>query len=313
MPILDALSTCVLHNPATRSMNVDPGFKHRLNLCRAWGIDTDCGLRILDIGCGQGESSVVFAQLVGPRGHVAGIDPAPPTYGAPYTLQDSQAFILDSVLGDRITFVHGTAPDFLASQAWRVREDAGASDAQFDPPFDAAIFCHSLWYLPDRDAVSEQFAALAAAGVSRVYFAEYTLQAGSLDQELHELAARTQILFHRLKSPQQDLRNDDANVRGALEPTELLAIAQSVGWKVRDSGIISPPRDMRDGHWETQTVLSPLFRDRVVSESLAKEHEDKILTYVPRINETVDKLKNGGKSLAAMDVFWAVMDLDTSS
>jgi SAM-dependent methyltransferase len=312
MDILDSLAACFLHNPATRSSTLDPGFKHRLNLCRAWGIETDCGLRILDIGCGQGESSIVLAQLVGPErgGHVIGVDPAPPTYGAPYTLQDSQAFALNSALGNRITFVCSTMPALLASVCQESVDAPSPSPSASSTPFDVAIFCHSLWYFPDRDTVAQQFAALAAARVPRVCLAEYTCHAGSPEQQPHELAARAQILFHRLKSETATSGVSDANVRGALEPSELVTIAQNSGWRVRGSGIISTPPDMRDGFWETQIATSSSFQDRVRFESLAKEHEDEVLAYVPRIKDVVDRLENQGKSLATMDVFWAVMELE---
>jgi Methylase involved in ubiquinone/menaquinone biosynthesis len=39
------------------------------------------GSKILEIGCGQGDFTLVAAYMVGDQGHVTGIDPAPLDYG----------------------------------------------------------------------------------------------------------------------------------------------------------------------------------------------------------------------------------------
>ena len=40
------------------------------------------GSRVLEIGCGQGDTTVVLAELVGEEGKVIGVDPGPLDYGS---------------------------------------------------------------------------------------------------------------------------------------------------------------------------------------------------------------------------------------
>ena len=62
------------------------------------------GSRVLEIGRGQGGYTLALAAAIGPDGHVDALDPAPPTYGAPITLGQSQARLKASPLGDCIVF-----------------------------------------------------------------------------------------------------------------------------------------------------------------------------------------------------------------
>jgi predicted methyltransferase len=57
-----------------------PQIQARVDLFKTWGIPS--GSKILEIGCGQGDCTLVMAYLVGEQGHVTGIDPAPLDYGS---------------------------------------------------------------------------------------------------------------------------------------------------------------------------------------------------------------------------------------
>ena len=58
----------------------EPQIEGRLDLCRKWGIPQ--GSKVLEIGCGQGDCTLVIAYVVGDQGHVTAIDPAPLDYGS---------------------------------------------------------------------------------------------------------------------------------------------------------------------------------------------------------------------------------------
>ncbi|KAG4432126.1 hypothetical protein IFR05_012400, partial [Cadophora sp. M221] len=75
---------------------------HRQELIAYW--DIQLGSRVLEIGCGQGDTTVALADAVGEDGSVVALDPGSPDYGSPETLAQSQAHILSTPLGARITF-----------------------------------------------------------------------------------------------------------------------------------------------------------------------------------------------------------------
>ena len=77
--ILETLAESYLHNPSHRNGKVIPQFQHRLSLASKWDIAP--GSHILELGCGQGETTLVLAHLVGPTGSVVGVDPAQLDYG----------------------------------------------------------------------------------------------------------------------------------------------------------------------------------------------------------------------------------------
>jgi 2-polyprenyl-3-methyl-5-hydroxy-6-metoxy-1,4-benzoquinol methylase len=83
---------------------------HRGSLVNLWFPEP--GSHILEIGCGQGETTVVLAVAAGPTGRVLAVDKSAAEYGGPVTLAESHAHIKSSVLGDRIDFLLST--DLLA-------------------------------------------------------------------------------------------------------------------------------------------------------------------------------------------------------
>ncbi|KAJ6786989.1 hypothetical protein PWT90_04122 [Aphanocladium album] len=294
--ILDTLFASVLHKQDSRDRAWDSNFEHRIQLCRSWGIDDKAALKVIDVGCGQADSTAVLAYLVGSNGHVTGLDPAPPTYGAPLTLGQAQDYLKQSALGPRVSFVENNLPDFLAS---------GTA-----PHFDAAVFCHSLWYFDGRGMIDEHFAAVARAGVSRIYLAEYTFAGGSAEQRPHQLAARAQILLHKHKRPgTQKTKLGELNVREALEFDELLAVAAGSGWTPAKRGVVTPSPDLKDGYWETVIVAHEAFREGVLAQKLAEEDENRLLDYIPQVQKAKEELEAAGKPIATMDVAWAVLEL----
>ncbi|KAF8847066.1 hypothetical protein BDZ45DRAFT_755295 [Acephala macrosclerotiorum] len=76
--------------------------RHRLRLAQVWNIKP--GSRVLEIGCGQGDTTVVLADAVGERGEVHALDPGSLTYGSPSNLGQAQEHIKNSPVGSRITF-----------------------------------------------------------------------------------------------------------------------------------------------------------------------------------------------------------------
>lgn len=291
---MDELLSSYLHDERARASRVEPMFQHRLAITGAWDILP--GSRILDIGCGQGESSLVLALTNGPYGHIMGIDSAPPDYGGPYTLEKSQRHIKGSKLGDRIEFLRADP-----ARLFLFHNTAGR--------FDVATLCHSLWYFPSRGSISDVFRRLADAGVRRLCLAEYGFRSSRPEQVPHVLAARAQTLFHALrKSAATGLR--EPNIRTALTPAELVDIAAQLGWRERRSGYLQPSPKMRDGQWEVQFVTSPLFQQWIEAEGL--KEDESLVAAISEVESSTRELRASGvEQWETMDVFWAVLELDS--
>uniref|UniRef100_L7J2B5 SAM-dependent methyltransferase n=1 Tax=Pyricularia oryzae (strain P131) TaxID=1143193 RepID=L7J2B5_PYRO1 len=119
--------------------------EHRITLINRWGIGP--GHRVLEIGCGQGNTTAVLAEAVGETGSVDAVDPAPPDYGAPFTLAQAQAHISASAVGDRVTWQNADPVAFLRS---------GSATATWD----VAVLAHSVWYFASSAVLAETLRAL---------------------------------------------------------------------------------------------------------------------------------------------------------
>lgn len=101
---------------------------HRIELVKTFQVKK--GMKVLEIGCGQGDTTVVLADAVGETGQIVAIDIASPEYGAPITLGEAAETISQSPLGQRIDFHFET--DFL--------------QMAFDEKFDVIVLSHCSWY-----------------------------------------------------------------------------------------------------------------------------------------------------------------------
>ncbi|KAH8150985.1 uncharacterized protein LAJ45_05168 [Morchella importuna] len=190
---LSLLAQSYLHSPQHLNTYVLPQFRHRLALMSKFNIPA--GSKVLELGCGQGETTLVLAHLVGPTGHITGVDPARLDYGHPITVSAARNHILSSPLGGRISF-HATDPHTYLSTL-----PAGHN-------FDFIILSHSLWYFPSKATVLESLTALRPYA-PKLLVAEYSFEGTLKEQQPHVLAARCQAVFYDAKNPVQ---------RAATEP-----------------------------------------------------------------------------------------------
>lgn len=130
-----ALQAQVL-NPLTESLLARAGLKP--------------GMRVLDLGCGVGDVAMIAARIVGPTGHVTGIDV---DEGA-VEIARSRASALD---GASLTFNQANVIDYVAEE-----------------PFDAVIGRHILIHTKDPSAVLRQAITQVRPG-GVIAFQEYDL------------------------------------------------------------------------------------------------------------------------------------------
>ena len=202
--------------------------QHRFSLVEAFQIKP--GMRILEIGCGQGDTTVVLADAVGKDGHVIAIDIAPGNYGAPFTLAQAHENIQQSSLGNRITFHLNT--DFL--------------EVTYEEPFDAIVFSHCSWYFKSIDQLKAYFAH-AATLTKKLCFAEWDINFTSLNQRGHFCAVSILALYAQFVE-------NDSNVQHIFSPNQIVSFMQQAGFHV-SSPITVDANYLQDGQWEQDYAL----------------------------------------------------------
>ncbi|KAK3935491.1 hypothetical protein QBC46DRAFT_397392 [Diplogelasinospora grovesii] len=303
---INTLLSCCLHDEKMDDRVYIPRYRHRLTIANAWSLKP--GSRVLDIGCGQGESCLTLAMELGPEAHITGVDTADLEYGTPFNMRMSHEHVLASPLGKQITFHNVDAATLL--QSLEARTDK--------PPFDAAVLCHSLWYFADQESVIELFKTLSRAGIPRVYVAEYAFSASLPSQEPHVLAARAAALLHAYQ--QQKARDDGSldpeggklasNIRAAPDTKSIVAAAAAAGYAVGRQGTTIPGEDFLEGHFETRHVRGDRFAARVRDEKLSPEKEAEILAFQPQVVKKMDELAAQGiDKVRSMDVWFAELEL----
>lgn len=194
--------------------------EHRLALARAWSVRD--GDRILEIGCGQGETTVILATLVGSSGHVVAVDTSPDAYGKP-PLRDAHAFIKAQPFGQRVDFL--TATNVLDGFT-------GFAPGEFD----LAILSHSPWYM---GSLTELRALLDLCRVwsKRLGYAEWDMRPQRITQMPHMLAALLQGYVQALHIEQKGHPLWTGNIRTIILAGDARRAAIEAGWRVVSEGV----------------------------------------------------------------------------
>lgn len=206
---------------------------HRLKLAQFWDIKE--GDTVLEIGCGQGDTTAVLAYLIGETGSVHGIDIAPADYGMPITLGEAISHLKQSRLGNRIRV------DF--------ETDILSPDIEFqEKQFDVIVLSHSSWYMQSADELKAVLKKLKGWG-TRLCFAEWDMRVNNIEQYPHFLSVLIQAQYEAFK------KVSESNVRTLFTPDNLRDIAKQAGWTITaEQSIYSP--ELQDGEWEVQQLLA---------------------------------------------------------
>lgn len=205
---------------------------HRLKLIEAWGIQE--GDHVLEIGCGQGDTTVALAFSVGETGFVYGVDIASENYGAPETLGQARARIQNSEIGNRVQM------DF---------DFDIARDELFDEgQFDCVVLSHCLWYFASFDELVNILSKVRKYA-KRLCLAEWDPRITESGQLGHFKAATIQAICESFK------QGSHANIRTMFYPAEIEKAVQESGWKITQTKCIQSP-DLQDGAWEVWAAVN---------------------------------------------------------
>lgn len=199
--------------------------QHRLDLVHSFEIEP--GMRVLEIGCGQGDTTAALAHAVGDHGFITAIDIASPDYGAPFTLGQATERIKHSSLGKRIAFHFET--DFLTFEP-----DAGFV-------YDAVVFFHCSWYFKNPNDLKDYFHKINRLA-KRICFAEWDLDFTSLNQRAH-FCASSILALH------SNLVDDNGNIQSLFHKQHIEAFLNEVGFEVTRRIVVNATY-LQDGSWE---------------------------------------------------------------
>jgi SAM-dependent methyltransferase len=210
----------------------------RVALVEAWQIPE--GARVLEIGCGQGDTTAALADAVGARGRIIAVDVAEPTYGAPITIGDSARHLSEGPLGPRVKFRYGF--DVLDP------ENAFPDDA-----FDAIVLAHCTWYFDSLDQVRQTLRQIRP-WAPRLHLSEWDLEPRGLDQTAHLLAVLIQGQIEAYRS------ESIANVRTPYSRDALRRMLEETGWAL-DWETLVDASTLDDAAWEIDACLEDSLPD----------------------------------------------------
>lgn len=203
--------------------------KHRLGLVQAFKIEE--GMRVLEIGCGQGDTTVALADAVGEKGFVMAIDIASRDYGEPITLGEATDFIKSSPIGKRLSF-HLEA-DFLTMN--------------LEETYDVAILSHCLWYFQEPATLLSYFKKLKKVA-KRICIAEWDLEWSKPEQLAHFYSASILAIY-------AEQFEDEGNIQNMFHQEQLKDMLKESGWNLVDSKNVEASF-LQDGKWEVDYAIS---------------------------------------------------------
>lgn len=202
--------------------------KHRVNLVEAFGIQD--GMSVIEVGCGQGDTTVALADRVGESGHVMAIDIAPPDYGAPITLGEATSSIAASPLGSRVEF----------------RLETDLLDLP-DVRFDVAVLSHCSWYFQDPEQLLLILKKLRRMA-GRICVAEWDVNFTQMSQRSHFAAVTILALY-------SEFVDNDGNIQHLFDSQQLQHLLEEADWNVAETATILASY-LQDGAWEADYARS---------------------------------------------------------
>ena len=234
-PLIEYLCKCAPHT--TKSQ-----LTHKTKLVEYWGVSE--GYRVLEIGCGQGDTTIALANAVGNSGHVIAVDKKSPSYGTPTNLRDAHDAICQSTLGKLVTF----------------HTRANILDAHWNFPnhhFDLVVFSNCSWYMDNARTLKLLFGRVRP-WCKRLAFSEWHPMPQNKRQFPHLLASILQSTI-RTHWPKSEM----GNVISLITTNSAKAMAESTGWKVLKNQLTDSSIELEDGReWEIAEALD--MADKII-------------------------------------------------
>lgn len=239
--------------------------EHRLKLIDFWGIKK--GDRVLEIGCGQGDTTVALAFAVGKEGFVHGIDVASPDYGSPETVGKARKRILESCIGKRVRI----------SLECNILND----DIVFDEDeFDVVVLSHCLWYFPNYEMLFMLLNKVKKYA-KRVCIAEWNPLITSSSQLAHLRAAEIQSVCESF------LENSDSNIQTMYYPNDIKTEVVAAGFKIKNTKSIYS-ENVRDARWEIDMTLSAYPKKIRMLDNMPERLKEQMLSKIQTLREATD-------------------------
>ena len=212
------------------------------------GIST--GMRVLDVGCGSGEVSLILASMVGSSGEVLGID------------RDEKSIV---VARERVQGLNLSNVTFLKSELSEPLPEFGL--------FDAAVGRRILMYLPNPvDTIRHIKTALQPAGVLVFQESDSTMVPGRLKSlPLHEQV--NDWIWRTVE-------REGANIHMGFDLPSTFEQAGLVVESIRAEAIIQG----QNTHYPLATIVRAML-PRIIQHGVATETEIDIETLDQRLKE----------------------------
>jgi len=222
----DIASLC-LHSPDDLHFQIQlQSTEHRLAILSSCLRYLIPGTKVLELGCGQGDTTAVLAELVGDEGHVTAVDPGSLDYGSPFNLGQAQSHLSAGRLGQRITWKEADPLDFLQSEP--------------GTRYDITVLSICIWYFASPSVLLSILRTLSTRS-TRIFIAEWSLSSSKMESYPHVLAALAQAALECRKP------SSVSNVRTVLSPVAIEAYAKEAGWIVENRDVVNPRDNVLDG------------------------------------------------------------------
>jgi SAM-dependent methyltransferase len=204
---------------------------HRKKLIDFWRIGE--GVSVLEIGCGQGETTLALAETVGNSGFVHSIDCADENYGSPETLGEARNRIMGSELGKQIKIELGV--DILSDSFKPLKR------------YDYVLLSHCSWYFTSYEQLTAIFAKSRELA-DTLCFAEWDLRITNINQLCHYKSCHVQAICNGYSV------NPRSNIKTLFHHSEIISATRDANWVLADE-ISFASSDLQDAVWERGNVV----------------------------------------------------------